>query len=81
MIPPAPVRRRRGAPANDDQDLIAPPAIPNRRSKIDKEKSPCISISENGTGVRNVGVSVDIRPGYAHASTQTDPVQTCDFAI
>lgn len=77
--PPAPVRRRRAA-VNEEQDSISPPIIPNRKSRVEKEKSP-ISLTDHGTGVRSFGVSVDVRPGYKHASTQTDPVQTCDIAI
>ena len=69
--PPAPVRRRRTT-ANEDQDQTPAPVIPNRRSRVNERED---------NGVRSVGVSVDIRPGYAHASTQTDPVQTCDFSV
>ena len=58
-----------------------PPTIPRRSRGCDKEKSPSVSLSESGSGVRSVGVCVDVRPGYAHASTQTDPVKTCDFSI
>ena len=72
--PPAPVRRRRTANASEDQDQAPAPVIPNRRSRTNERE-------EHQQGVRSVGVSVDIRPGYAHASTQTDPVQTCDFAV
>ena len=72
--PPAPVRRRRTANANEDQDQAPAPVIPNRRSRTNERE-------EHQPGVRSVGVSVDIRPGYADASTQTDPVQTCDFAV
>ena len=80
ITPPAPVRRKKTL-NQEDQELM-PPTIPNRRSKgCDKEKSPSVSLPESGSGVRSVGVCVDVRPGYAHASTQTDPVKTCDFSI
>jgi hypothetical protein len=36
---------------------------------------------EVGEGVRSLGVGVELRPGYCHASTQTDPVQTRDMAV
>merc|ERR1711923_445988 len=58
--PPAPVRRRRAA-VNEEQDSISPPIIPNRKSRVEKEKSP-ISLTDHGTGVRSFGVSVDVRP-------------------
>ena len=80
--PPAPVRRKKASSASVEDQEAPPPVIPNRKSKaVEKEKSPAISTMENGSGVRSVGVCVDIRPGYAHASTQTDPVKTCDMAI
>jgi hypothetical protein len=36
---------------------------------------------EVGVGVRSLGVGVEVRPGYCHASTQTDPVPTRDMAV
>jgi hypothetical protein len=36
---------------------------------------------EMGVGVRSLGVGVEVRPGYCHASTQTDPVATRDMAV
>ena len=54
--------------------------IPRRRSRGGEgEVSPLIS--EISKGKRSLGVGVDVRPGYTDASTQTDPVRTCDFAV
>ena len=75
VTPPAPARRRRTG-AGEEQDL---PVIPNRRSRVaEREGSSPVSVCE---GRRSLGVGVETRPGYSHASTQTDPVRTCDFGV
>ena len=70
VTPPAPARRRRTGGA-EEQEV---PVIPNRKGRtVEGEPSPARQ--------RTLGVGVELRPGYAHASTQTDPVKTCDFAV
>ena len=75
LTPPAPVRRRRTGSVEDQET----PPVPHRRRQVEPEPSP--STVETCNGQRSLGVGVDTRPGYKDASTQTDPVKTCDFAI
>ena len=77
FTPPAPARRRRTGSVEEQE---ATPPVPNRRRSAESEPvSP--STMETCNGLRSVGVGVDTRPGYRDASTQTDPVKTCDFAV
>ena len=73
VTPPAPARRRRNGGTEEGET----PVIPNRRSRVERpEWSP-----EVMEGRRSVAVGVEVRPGYAHASTQTDPVKTSHVGV
>ena len=76
LTPPAPARRRRTGSVEEQEPT---PPVPNRRRLAESDPSP--STVETCNGQRSLGVGVDTRPGYTDASTQTDPVQTCDFAV